>query len=612
MQVSQASQHSISDVIAEYTEKAGPAAVITTLAWTAIHCTVLLLEAPIALPIGIFVIGGGISLAAIIFQRTVGEENLPKEKSQDFSTEILRTLGGYAALPGAVALAVKVAPIIVAAIPIAVPIGLLFAAVIPFGIAKDFQHRISVDFKDKLELVSIASTACALAWIAIHCTVLLLEAPIALPVGIFVIGGITLAAIVFRKTMGKEDLPEDEGIEVLGELGAGFATLIGAAALTVKAAPIIAAAVPIAIPITLLVTTSIVTHIAKHHIDSLIASMPTQWKKLHYLAEKNDPTSQYILFFRYIQFHYTINDANGAVDANATQAEAIKWLKASAKQNYSEALFVVGQCFLLNEYGFLQNTEKGLKYLKAAKSQGHKDAQYFLGLHYIKDTDINNQEEGKRLLTELAGQNPEDLREEKTITKAQYRLGKLFLKKATPEDIKTGLMWLEKSAKNNAKAHYELFEFYLNGKYEVKKNVKKGFTHLKAAAKGNHESANMILAKVFWGRRRRINKNSNLEKAQKYYRRITIIGSSDDLVARAYNGLGKCYHKQKNYSKAIRKYQRSEALVPTSAKFKYNLGKSYLHAAPPTQDIPRGLEKMREALNLGYKKAIAYLPSKAQ
>lgn len=67
-----------------------------------------------------------------------------------------------------------------------------------------------------------------------------------------------------------------------------------------------------------------------------------------------------------------------------SDAEMVKWLEESAKQNNLYALHYMGENYYYGEYGVEEDEKKAFKYIKEAARKGFSESQFFLGERYEK------------------------------------------------------------------------------------------------------------------------------------------------------------------------------------------------------------------------------------
>jgi TPR repeat protein len=176
------------------------------------------------------------------------------------------------------------------------------------------------------------------------------------------------------------------------------------------------------------------THAAASNLEEIL--------KLHKLAEKGDPNSQYRLSEKY-EYGWGIEEDKDV---------ALRWLKKAAEQGHEEAQYEMG-----NRKSFGENEDKeeackwykkAAEHYKKAAEQGDAEAQYKIGFLYSL----------------CEGVESEFLNEE-------------------------SIKWYKKAAEQgNAQAQYEMGEIYFEG-YGVRQDDALAIEWFKDAAKQGHEEA---------------------------------------------------------------------------------------------------------------------------
>jgi TPR repeat protein len=178
---------------------------------------------------------------------------------------------------------------------------------------------------------------------------------------------------------------------------------------------------------------------------------------------KTKDDSQYFLGMLYL------NGENGSeMDAE----EAAYWFNRAAENGNIEAQYNLGLLYLKGE-GVEKDPQKGIRLLQKAASAGSSDAQNSLGLLYLNGEGVKKDpQKGKRLLEQAAESGNVD---------AQNNLGMLYFEK----DYSLAAYWFDRAARQDFPyAQYNLAVMYLDG-LGVKQNKESAiFWMQKAASQG--------------------------------------------------------------------------------------------------------------------------------
>ena len=180
---------------------------------------------------------------------------------------------------------------------------------------------------------------------------------------------------------------------------------------------------------------------------------------------------------------------------------AIIWFEKAGKNDYSKALYILGQMYLDGE-GVERNFNLCEKYLVKAARLNNEDANYLLGIFYHDGIlVVKNYKIAFKHFTEAARKNHPD---------SMYMLGKLhFEGNDVQKNINKALeLYKEASKYGSAKAQYVLSKLFLEGT-DVEKDLKKGLSLIEEAAKNNHSDAQYELSTLyFYGKKNLLPKDT--------------------------------------------------------------------------------------------------------
>ena len=233
-----------------------------------------------------------------------------------------------------------------------------------------------------------------------------------------------------------------------------------------------------------------------------------QFEKILTKAETGDANSQCAI----AEFY-----ANGNLGVAQDIAEAVKWYRKSAQQNYTEAQFNLGWCFANGQgvkkdqteavswwrkaaeqndadaqlnlgwfyshgLGVTKDQMEAVKWYRKAAEHGLAQAQFILGLHYYEGEGVEKDEvEAVRWYRKAAEAN---------YAEAQFNLGCRYSEgKGVEKNMVEAARWYLKAAdQNNTKAQYNLGNFYYNGDGVIKDRVEAYKWWLIAASKGDEDA----------------------------------------------------------------------------------------------------------------------------
>jgi hypothetical protein len=232
-------------------------------------------------------------------------------------------------------------------------------------------------------------------------------------------------------------------------------------------------------------------------------------------AHQKNPGSQCALGLLY-------KDGPGNIQQN--YEDALHWLEKAGQNNYSKALYTLGEMYLDGE-GVEKDFDKAFNYLVQASRLKDEKANYLLGIiyyegklvtknykiasNYFTQAQKHNHADSIFMLGEIYFEenNKIDIESYKKASdlgsaSAQYKLGKLYFDGIHVEkDLKSGISLIEKSAKNNnSDAQYELSNLYFLGqKNLLNKDSEKAMHWLTKAANANHNPAKLKLGNKILG-----------------------------------------------------------------------------------------------------------------
>jgi len=209
------------------------------------------------------------------------------------------------------------------------------------------------------------------------------------------------------------------------------------------------------------------------------------------------------------------------ISMNVTQLGAKPLANIKSLQDYIEE----GRNYL-NGKGVPKNIVEGVNRFRKAAEQGHRDAQYLLGICYFQYQEIKNESESTFWFRKAAGQGH---------TEAQYQLGNRYYHGSgvTKNNIQA-VAWIRKAAEqDHLEAQFLLGNFYspLFTDDEVQKNENEAILWWKKAAEKGHFWAPFSIGQTYYLSRKDTNEamrwyqiaadrgnNTAREKLQEIYR----------------------------------------------------------------------------------------------
>lgn len=146
----------------------------------------------------------------------------------------------------------------------------------------------------------------------------------------------------------------------------------------------------------------------------------------------------------------------GKVYIAQDQVAGLKWLRKAAAQNHPEAQYNIGLAYLRG-LGVVQSRDKALPWFRRAADGGEVNAQGIIGevLYWGADGIAKHPEEGIKFLRPAAKHG---------IARAQHCLGHAYFHgKVVPKDLRAAFLWWQKASKQgNADSQYNLAWCYWN------------------------------------------------------------------------------------------------------------------------------------------------------
>lgn len=186
-------------------------------------------------------------------------------------------------------------------------------------------------------------------------------------------------------------------------------------------------------------------------------------------AEKGDAQSQYDLGSAFIR---------GSLGVAKDEAEAVKWFRKAAEQNYAPAQHNLGVCYANGE-GVAKDYVEAVKWYRKAAEQNDASAQINLGACYCKGKGVaKDGAEAVKWYRKAADQNLAD---------AQYNLGVCYYSgESVAKDYVEAVKWFRKAAEQScAQAQYNLGRCYYKGEGVAKDYVEAYKWNLLASAQGD-------------------------------------------------------------------------------------------------------------------------------
>ena len=220
-------------------------------------------------------------------------------------------------------------------------------------------------------------------------------------------------------------------------------------------------------------------------------------RKLHPLAEQDDAKAQIVVSFMYAvgqgapQSYAEAAKWRDKIIQNENVAEAVKWFRKSAEQEYDMAQFFLGAMYAMG-LGVPKDDVEAVEWFSRAAGQGFALAQFFLGVMYA---------EGQGVPKELAEAVKWYRRAaEQGNALAQFVLGAMYGEgRGVPQNNAEAVKWYRKAAEQgDDRAQNNLGDVYANGLGVPQDDVEAYAWFHVAAAQGHTPAAE---AKGHVGRR---------------------------------------------------------------------------------------------------------------
>jgi TPR repeat protein len=166
-------------------------------------------------------------------------------------------------------------------------------------------------------------------------------------------------------------------------------------------------------------------------------------------------------------------------------AEAVKWFRKAAEQNYAEAQFRLGWCYA-NGRGVTKNQVEAVKWFRKAAEQNDAPAQNALGFQYVTGQGVaKNEVEAVKWFRKAAAQNNSAGQTNLGIC---YRTGE-----GLPKDEAEAVKWYRKAAEqNDPVAQFSLGICHYRGQGVVKDYVESYKWALVAAGQGDEGAKKLV------------------------------------------------------------------------------------------------------------------------
>ena len=304
------------------------------------------------------------------------------------------------------------------------------------------------------------------------------------------------------------------------------------------------------------------------------------WRKA---AEQDFAAAQNILGWCYITGRGVTKD----------EVEAVKWCRKAAEQNYSKGQYALGDCYA-NGRGVAKDDAEAAKWYRKAAEQNLADAQCRLGLCYVHGRGVaKDLEEAVKWYRKAAEQNQAE---------AQRGLGWCYATgQGVAKDGVEAVKWYRKAAEqNNADAQYSVGYCYAIG-VGVTKDDAEAVKWYRKAAEQNQAKALCCLG-LRYASGRGVAKDD--AEAAKWYRK-----AAEQNDAEAQYNLGLCYAQgcgvAKDEAEAVKWYRK--AAGQNYADAQYGLGYCYAAGEGVTKDDAEAVRWYRKAAEQNQAKALCCL-----
>ena len=294
----------------------------------------------------------------------------------------------------------------------------------------------------------------------------------------------------------------------------------------------------------------------------------------------------------------------GKNDVKQDYKKAASYFRIAATQGHADAQNYLGICYDEGK-GVDKDYKEAAKWFRKAAEQGNKHAQFNLGNQYYYGEGVDKDyKEAVKWFKKSATQGHAD---------AQNNLGNCYyIGTGVDKDYKEAVKWFRKAAEQGDKtAQSNLGRCYYNGNGVDEDYVEAAKWFRKAADQGSEyakeklEEINTVLASknhqlgedYFYGQN---GKTKDYSQAVIYYRQAADMGHAD-----AQKDLGICYHDglgvEQNYVEAVKWY--SKAANQGHAWAQNNLGNSYFYGEGVVKDLVEAVIWFRKSAEQGNKQA---------
>ena len=290
----------------------------------------------------------------------------------------------------------------------------------------------------------------------------------------------------------------------------------------------------------------------------------------------------------------------GTNDVKQDYTKAVSYFRIAATQGHADAQNYLGLCYA-DGLGVNEDDVEAVKWFRKAAEQGEVTAQYNLGLCYCFGEGVDkNYVEAVKWYRKAAEQGQ---------SSAQNNLGKLYEHgEGVDKDYTEAVKWYRKAAEQGEKyGQYNLGFCYYHGNGVDKDDVEAAKWFRKSAEQG-YESAKEKLEEIntalatknyqlgtdyYYGQN---GKTKDYLQAVIYFRQAAEMGHAD-----AQNFMGVCYYNgkgvDKNYTEAVKWYRKAAEQGDKYAQF--NLGLCYQYGNGVTKNLTEAKKWYQKAADQG-------------
>ena len=268
--------------------------------------------------------------------------------------------------------------------------------------------------------------------------------------------------------------------------------------------------------------------------------------------------------------------------------QGIMWVRRAANRGVVDAMLILGSCYEEGGFGLPKDGRQAAYWYGKAAEQGNADGQNSLGRWYIMGTGV---EKDTVMAVEYYRKSAEQ-----GYAIAQYNLGGCYEKGAgVAKDLVKAVEWIRKSAEQGyAPAQYSLGLCYENG-IVVEKNLAQAIEWYRKAAEQGHAEAQYALGRCL---ENGTGVETDLAQAVAWYEMAAEQG-----YAEAQYRFGLCLEngtgvEKKDLTRALDLYDK--AAKQGFAAAQYRLGRCYENGTGLTKNLNKALEWYRKAAAQGY------------